>query len=139
MSNMYIPKIQNKRGQLFDSLFILVLVYVSLYIPLFLESAAKSAPDETISAQVITWESLNVSPVEQEQWQKLGLDVAAAAEIINDKFDYTINPLMLIITALVIIGYFFFVLRVSDRQYREVIDEKFGAAGNQANEQESAR
>jgi hypothetical protein len=26
----------------------------------------------------------------------------------------------------VIVAYFFFVLRVSDRQYREVIDERFG-------------
>ncbi|MDX1750502.1 MAG: hypothetical protein R3271_09290 [Methylophaga sp.] len=135
----YIPKTQHKRGQLFDSLFILFLVYVSLYIPLFLESDTKSV-DETTSAQVITWESLDVSPVEQEQWQKLGFDEVAAAEIINDRFDYTIDPVMLIITALVIIGYFFFLLRVSDRQYREVIAEKFGAAGSQANnEQGDAR
>lgn len=122
----YIPKIQHKRGQLIDSLFILVLVYVSLYIPLFLESDTKSA-EETASVQSYTWESLGVSAVEQEQWQKLGYDEAAAAEIINDKFDYTIDPLMLAITALVIIGYFFFVIRISDKQYREVIEEKFGA------------
>lgn len=124
MSN-YIPKIQPKRGQLFDSLFILVLVYVSLYIPLFLESDTKSV-EETSIVQSHSWESLGVSTVEQEQWQKLGYDEQAAAEIINDKFDYTIDPLMLIITALVIIGYFFFVLRVSKAQYREVIAEKFG-------------
>jgi hypothetical protein len=123
MSN-YIPKIQPKRGQLFDSLFILVLVYVSLYIPLFLESDTKSV-EETSIVQSHSWESLGVSAVEQEQWQKLGYDEQAAAEIINDKFDYTIDPVMLIITALVIIGYFFFMLRVSDRQYREVIAEKF--------------
>lgn len=122
----YIPKIQHKRGQLIDSLFILVLVYVSLYIPLFLESDTKSA-EETAKVQSYTWESLGVSAVEQEQWQKLGYDEAAAAEIINDKFDYTIDPLMLAITALVIIGYFFFVIRISDKQYREVIEEKFGA------------
>jgi len=125
----YIPKIQHKRGQLIDSLFILVLVYVSLYIPLFLESDTKSA-EETVTVQSYTWESLGVSAVEQEQWQKLGYDEAAAAEIINDKFDYTIDPLMLAITALVIIGYFFFVIRISDRQYREVIEEKFGADEN---------
>lgn len=124
MSN-YIPKVQAKRGQLFDSLFVLVLVYVSLYIPLFLESDTKSV-GETSIVQSHSWESLGVSAVEQEQWQKLGHDEQSAAEIINDKFDYTIDPLMLIITALVIIGYFFFVLRVSKTQYREVIAEKFG-------------
>lgn len=120
----YIPKIQSKRGQLFDSLFVLVLVYVSLYIPLFLESDSKSG-QEASTAQVQTWESMNVSAVEQQQWQKLGYDEAGAADIINDKFDYTIDPVMLAITALVIIGYFFFMLRVSDKQYREVIAEKF--------------
>ena len=124
----YIPKIQHKRGQLFDSLFILVLVYVSLYIPLFLESDNKPV-EQTSTAQVQTWESLGVSAVEQQQWQKLGYNEADAAEIINDKFDYTIDPLMLTITALVIIGYFIFMLRVSDRQYREVIAEKFGNDG----------
>jgi len=133
MSN-YIPKIQHKRGQLFDSLFVLVLVYVSLYIPLFLESNTKSV-DETVLTQAHTWESLDVSTVEQEQWQKLGFDETAAAEIINDKFDYTINPVMLVITALVIIGYFFFVLRVSQRQYREVIDEKFGHGDTQSDKE----
>ncbi len=130
MSN-YIPKIQAKRGQLFDSLFILVLVYVSLYIPLFLESDVKSA-EETAQVQSYSWESLGVSVVEQEQWQKLGHDPASAAEIINNKFDYTIDPLMLAITALVIIGYFFFVLRVSNKQYREVIREKFSNQQNQS-------
>ncbi|WP_417542020.1 hypothetical protein [Methylophaga thalassica] len=133
----YVPKVQSKKGQLFDSLFILILVYVSLYIPLFLESDYKSASDTT-SSQVISWESLNVSPVEQEQWQKLGFDETSAAEIINDKFDYTIDPLMLGITALVIIGYFIFMLRVSESQYREVIAEKFGDKASLA-EQEAQR
>ncbi|MEX1200134.1 MAG: hypothetical protein WEB02_05035 [Methylophaga sp.] len=130
----YVPKTQHKWGQLFDSLFVLVLVYVSLYIPLFLASDTKSV-EETASVQSYSWESLGVSAVEQEQWQKLGYDEAAAAEIINDKFDYTIDPLMLAITALVIIGYFFFVMRISDRQYREVIEEKFGADENSSKQE----
>lgn len=131
----YTPKVQSKKGQLFDSLFILILVYVSLYIPLFLESDTKSASDTT-SAQVVTWESLNVSPVEQEQWQKLGFDETSAAEIINDKFDYTIDPMMLGITAIVIIGYFIFMLRVSESQYREVIAEKFGDQASRSTQED---
>lgn len=128
MSN-YIPKIQSKRGQLFDSLFILVLVYISLYIPLLLKSDTH-AGDKAATEQVQTWESLGVSAVEQQQWKKLGYDEAAAAKIINDKFDYTIDPVMLVITGLVIIGYFVFMLRVSEKQYREVISEKFGDGTN---------
>ena len=42
------------------------------------------------------------------------------------KFNYEVEPLSLGITVAVIAGYFFFMLRVSDRQYREVIDERFG-------------
>lgn len=132
--SIYIPKTQAKRGQLFDSLFILVLVYVSLYIPLFLESDNTSV-EETSVVQSHSWESLGVSTVEQEQWQKLGYDEEAAAEIINEKFDYTIDPVMLVITALVIIGYFIFMLRVSDRQYREVIAEKFDGQDNQSTQE----
>jgi hypothetical protein len=30
------------------------------------------------------------------------------------------------ITIIVIVGYFFLLLRLSDREYREVIDERFG-------------
>jgi hypothetical protein len=60
------------------------------------------------------------------QWEKLGYTPESAAEIITTRIDYSINPLALIITALVIFGYFFFVIRFSDREYREVIDERFG-------------
>ena len=33
---------------------------------------------------------------------------------------------MLLITVAVIVGYFVFMIKVSDKQYREVIAEKFG-------------
>lgn len=125
MSKSYKPKVQSGLGQLFDSLFILLLVYVSLYIPLLMESEPEVAAETAVVAEAPTWESLQLTPVVQEQWQKLGLDAEGAAAIISDKFDYTIDPLMLVITALVIIGYFAFMLRVSDKQYREVIAEKF--------------
>ena len=62
----------------------------------------------------------------QQQWEKLGFDAESAAEIINDRFDYTIEPVSLIITALFIIGYFFFMFKISEKEYREVIAEKFG-------------
>jgi hypothetical protein len=125
MAARYIPKKQSGIGQFIDSLFILVLVYVSLYIPLLL----KSEPTEETAAEAAakpTWESLDLAPVVQQQWEKLGYDAEKAATLINSKFDYTIDPLMLLLTAGVIIGYFVFMLRVSDKQYREVIAEKFG-------------
>lgn len=46
-------------------------------------------------------------------------------DIIQNKFDYTINWVQLIIMAIVLIGYFVFLFRASDQEYKEVIDEKF--------------
>jgi hypothetical protein len=57
---------------------------------------------------------------------KLGYaDAAAAHDIIQNKFDYTIDWLQLLIMTIVIVGYFVFLFRASDKEYREVIDEKF--------------
>ena len=57
---------------------------------------------------------------------KLGFaDAAAAHDIIQNKFDYTIDWLQLLIMTVVIVGYFAFLFRASDKEYREVIDEKF--------------
>lgn len=124
----YIPRKQSGFGQFIDSIFILVLVYVSLYIPFLLKSepAAYAAADAANEAAKPTWASLDVSPVVQQQWEKLGYDAEKAAGLIGSKFDYTIDPLMLLITAGVIVGYFVFMIKVSDKQYREVIAEKFG-------------
>ena len=126
MAKQFVPKTQSKVGQIVDSIFILVLVYVSLFIPLLLQS--ESAADAAKTGPKPTWDSLHVAPVIQEQWVKLGFDAEKAAPIINSRFDYTIDPMMLVITIAVILGYFFFMLRTSDRQYKDVIEEKFGPA-----------
>lgn len=125
MAQIYIPKKQSGIGQFIDSIFILILVYVSLYIPLWMNSgaAAEAAKGEVVKP---TWDSLHLPAVVQEQWVKLGFDAEKAAGLIGAKFDYTIDPFMLLITAGVIIGYFVYVIKVSDKQYREVIAEKFG-------------
>ncbi len=131
MAKQYVPKKQSGLGQFIDSLFILVLVYVSLYIPLLLKSEAVA--EKAADAPKPTWETLQLSPVVQQQWEKLGYDAEKAAGLIASRFDYTIDPLMLIITVAVIVGYFIFMVKVSDKQYREVIAEKFGDAGTARN------
>lgn len=128
MENIYRPPKQRWFGQAFDSIFILVLVYASLMAPLLLEEDTVVEADNTIVQVSPTWETLNVNAVEQQQWEKLGFDAESAAEIINDRFDYTIEPISLIVTALFIIGYFFFMLKISEKEYREVIAEKFGSS-----------
>jgi hypothetical protein len=127
MKNIYIPPKQRWFGQAFDSIFILVLVYASLMAPLFFESEEVVNPDNVAVHVSPSWETLNVNAVEQQQWEKLGFDAESAAEIINDRFDYTIEPISLIVTALILIGYFIFMLQISKKEYREVIAEKFGS------------
>jgi hypothetical protein len=61
----------------------------------------------------------------QAQWEKLGYTVETAADIITQPFDYTIDMAGLLITAVVIIGFFVFLVVMSDREYRQVITEKF--------------
>jgi len=127
MSKHYTPPNQGMFGQIFDSILILVLVYASLMLPLLMKQDAKPAEEPATTAEVVkvTWESLGQNEVMQAQWVKLGYDPDKAAAIINNRFDYTIDPMMLIITIFVVVGYFVIMLKVSDKQYREVIAEKF--------------
>ncbi len=124
MKKNYVPPKQSWYGQVFDSIFILALVFASLLIPLLMKSADVVATAG--NAAKSTWESLHLSAIEQAQWIKLGYDPEKTAALINTKFDYTIDPLWLGITILVIVGYFVFMLKVSDKEYRQVIAEKFG-------------
>ena len=127
MSKHYTPPSQGMFGQIFDSILILVLVYASLMLPLLMKKDAAPAAEPAAAAEVVvnTWESLGQNEVMQAQWLKLGFDPDKAAVIINNRFDYTIDPMMLIITILVVVGYFVVVLKVSDKEYRQVIAEKF--------------
>ena len=126
MVKRYEPPKQRWFGQIFDSLFILALVYLSLLLPLlFKADAAADAANAAKDAVKPTWDSLNLSLVVQQQWEKLGYDADKAATLINTRFDYTIDPVWLAITVIVIVGYFVFMLKVSDKEYREVIAEKF--------------
>ncbi|MGB4811394.1 MAG: hypothetical protein WBP13_02780 [Methylophilaceae bacterium] len=126
MIKNYVPPKQGMFGQMFDTVLILVLVYASLMVPLLFsaeeKAAAAAAATKTVKA---TWETLGQNAVQQAQWIKLGYDPDKAATLINSRFDYSIDPTMLIITILVIAGYFIFMLKVSEKEYREVIREKF--------------
>jgi hypothetical protein len=127
MKKNYIPPKQGMFGQIFDTILVLILVYASLMVPLLFKAEAKAdaAAAAAASTVKVSWESLGQNAIEQAQWIKLGYDPDKAATLINSRFDYTIDPMMLIITILVVAGYFTFMLKVSDKEYREVIREKF--------------
>jgi hypothetical protein len=127
----YQPPRQSGLGQLVDSLFIVVLVFLSLLAPVLTAPKAEPpAPAAVATAAqpepVTTWASLNQTPAQAAQWEKLGLAPKDAKPMIEHRFDYTVDPLWLAITAVVIAGYFVFVLMVSERQYQDVIRERFG-------------
>jgi len=127
MKKNYTPPNQGMFGQMFDTILVLVLVYASLMVPLLFKAAAKAEDAAAAAAAAVkaSWESLGQNAIQQAQWIKLGYDPEKAATLINSRFDYTIDPMMLIITIAVVGGYFLFMLKVSDKQYREVIAEKF--------------
>jgi predicted PurR-regulated permease PerM len=121
----YTPPEQSRVLQLFDVICLIGAIFLALWFPLWMGWAGVSKSIDKIDNP--TWESLKQTPAQVEQWVKLGYaDAAAAHDVIQNHFHYTIDWLQLIIMAAVVIGYFLFLFRASEREYREVIDEKFG-------------
>jgi Ca2+/H+ antiporter len=120
----YVPPRQSTLGQMLDSVFLLALVYVSLMLPLLLGHGGDKG--ETASAGGSTWEQLGQNATMADQWGKLGFTPETAAPIVQNRFDYSIDPIMLAITAVVIVGYYVFVLAWSKKEYQDVIEERFG-------------
>ena len=145
MSTRYAPPKQSIAGQLFDVGFLLALVFVTLFVPIWMGIAVpsrveklpagvtyKSVPDPKNPDQKVkewtglTWGVLGQNPTMQTQWEKLGYTKETAADIITQPFDYEVDVAGVTITGLVILGYFVFLMVVSRREYKQVIAEKFG-------------
>jgi hypothetical protein len=129
--NRYQPPRQSGIGQLLDSLFIMVLVFLSLLAPVLMKKEAPApepAPDQAqqAPAPAVTWDELKQNQVARAQWEKLGHTPETAKPIVESRFDYSIEPVSLIVTIAVILAYFIFVFRISEREYRQVIAERFG-------------
>ena len=121
----YTPPEQPRAMQWVDIVFVVVAIFAALWLPLQAGWAGVSRAIQTIENP--TWEALGQTPAQVEQWVKLGYaDAAAAHDIIQNKFDYTIDWIQLLIMTVVIVGYFVFLFKAYDKEYREVIDEKFG-------------
>jgi hypothetical protein len=120
----YKPPKQGIAGQIFDVVTLLVLTIGALYIPLYLGLAGAAKTPNPVANP--TWEALGQNAAEQQQWAALGItDPAAANDIITARFDYSFSWVALAIMAILVIGYFVMVVRLSDREYREVIEERF--------------
>jgi len=138
MSASYVPPKQSVFGQMFDVAFLLGLVFVALFLPIWLGIAVPSrveklpqgvsyttAADGTRTWTGLSWAALNQNPTMQAQWEKLGYTKETAAEIITMPFDYKIDIEGVLLTVVIIGGYFGFMLVMSEKEYREVIAEKF--------------
>jgi hypothetical protein len=142
MAQRYNPPQQSRGGQILDVILLLAFVFGALYLPIYMDAAAVSRVEKlpegvtyttatdadgntTKAWSGLTWESLKQNPTMQQQWEKLGYTVETAADIITMPFEYTIDIVWFLVTVVVIAGYYVFVLRVSDKEYREVIRERF--------------
>jgi hypothetical protein len=124
----YTPPEQSKFMQWVDIIFVVLAIFLALWLPL--QAGWAGVSRAIVPIENPTWEALGQTPAQVEQWVKLGFaDAAAAHDIIQNKFDYTIDWLQLIIMTVVIAGYFIFLFRASDKEYREVIAEKFDSKG----------
>ena len=121
----YIPPDQSKIGQMIDVIVLMGLAVGALYVPLKLgfSGAAKviATPVENP-----TWETLGQSAAQAAQYEALGYTPASAHDLILARFDYSFSWASLILMAVVIIGYFFMMMKLSGQEYRDVINEKFG-------------
>jgi hypothetical protein len=122
----YQPPKQSLAGQVVDVVVLLILTVGALYLPLYMGLAGAAKTPNPIENP--TWEALGQNAVEQAQWAVLGFpDAASANEIITARFDYTFSWTALIVMVVAVVGYFILVVRLSDKEYREVIDERFGS------------
>lgn len=121
----YTPPAQGKLGQIIDVIVLLLMTVGALYIPLWMGLAGRaqtSTPPENP-----TWEALGQNSEMVSKWNQLGFpDAASAADIISARFDYSFSISSLLLMIVVIVGYYVIMLRFSEKEYREVIAEKFG-------------
>lgn len=134
----YQPPQQSVIGQIIDAALVLIAVFLALWVPLALNLAGaatrtilpagvtqETAADGTVTFPGATWENLGQNAVMQKQWEALGYDVNSAAALITQWFDYSFSWTMLVLTTVAVVGYFVFLLVYSDKEYKEVIAEKF--------------
>ncbi|MEZ5827101.1 MAG: hypothetical protein R3D30_13930 [Hyphomicrobiales bacterium] len=119
----YKPPQQSMLGQVIDSLFLLGLVFVALFAPLYLGLAGGG--HTTIDFADKTWSGLGQNETMAAQWEKLGYTPESAAELISSRFDYSFSLTALLVTAIVVVGYFYILFHWSKKEYKDVIDEKF--------------
>lgn len=121
----YKAPVQSRISQIIDVILLMALTVGVLLLPGYL--GLSGAARNIVAVENPTWESLGQTPVMVERWNALGFaDAAAAHDMITARFDYSFTWGALALMVVVIVGYFAMMLMLSEREYREVIAEKFG-------------
>ena len=130
----YEPPRQSLRGQLVDAVFILALLFATLFVSTYVLSLQAGGGAGGGGGQPRPVSELPISSAEKQQFQKMidaGMvdlqavnDSVAANRASVDKYAFSV--LSLVVTAAIIVAYMVFVYRLSFKEYREVIEEKFG-------------
>jgi hypothetical protein len=136
--SVYTPPKQSVVGQWIDVIVLLALIFIALFAPVWFQFAVPSrvevlpagvtyvaAEDGTKTWTGLTWEALGQNPTMQQQWEKLGYTVESAADIITMPFDYTLDWTGVIGMIVLIGGYYVFLLWHSEKEYKQIIAEKF--------------
>jgi hypothetical protein len=121
----YQPPTQGKVSQLIDVIVLVVLTVGALFVPIWLGMAG-AAKSVTAPVANPTWESLNQNAAQAAKYEALGYTPESAHDIILSRFDYSFSIGALLTMIVVIVLYYFLILRFSEVEYREVISEKVG-------------
>ena len=120
----YEPPKQSALGQAIDTLFLLALVFAALFAPLYLGLA--DGGKIALEFADKTWKGMDQNETMAAAWEKLGFTPEKAVDIAAARFDYVFNPIVLAVTAVVVVAYFFIVIHYSKAEYHDVIAERFG-------------
>jgi hypothetical protein len=136
--SVYVPPKQAVVWQWLDVIILLGLILAALFAPVIFKFAVPArvevlpagvtyvaAEDGTKTWTGLTWEALGQNPTMQAQWEKLGYTVEGAADIITQPFDYTLDWAGLAGMIVLIGGYYYFLLWHSEKEYKQIIAEKF--------------
>ena len=130
----YEPPRQSMRGQLIDAVFILVLLFLTLFVSTYVLTLQAGGAAGGGAAEPRPVSELPISSAEKQQFQKMIDAGMVDLQAVNDSVavnrpnpdKYAFSVVSLVVTAAIIIAYMAFVYRASFKEYREVIEEKFG-------------
>lgn len=125
---------QARWSQLADAVIILALLFVTLFATTLVMQLEESESSTSAPSEQVRLSDLPINEIEREQYQKMidaGVtDLASVNQAVadnqaaTDKYDFSLAALLG--TIVLLAGYLGFVYRTSFREYREVIEEKFG-------------